>query len=311
VALFRLATLAALLAAIGCHGADPGTEAPTGVDAGTGGDGAPSDGGASADAALPFVDPAPLIAELGPALEAATGGDVAIAVLDLATGAGASYAGSELHISASSAKAFWTAAALDAVGVEPVEPHAVPTFTTSDNFAAGEIIDLVGPNEVNVFLWEQAGMDDTALTTWSFGKERIATNSPRRLGGNNYLTADDSVRFLELLWSGALLGPDETAALLAWMQLSPRDGFGGWAGTLLPEPARAGVRHKAGWLPPDCCSQPFHTLVDIGIVDTGERSYAYALLFRFGDWDIEQLEMSRASCEIYRLISREPGLSCE
>ena len=44
------------------------------------------------------------------------------------------------YLSASAAKAYWAAAAVDAVGPGPVEPLAREVFALSDNDAAGTVI---------------------------------------------------------------------------------------------------------------------------------------------------------------------------
>ena len=64
-------------------------------------------------------------------------------------------------------------------------------------------------NAVNVFYGSKAGMVDSALTQW-FGS-RVATNSPRKMGDDNYFTAKDAVTFLSRLEQGTLLGAAETA----------------------------------------------------------------------------------------------------
>ena len=42
------------------------------------------------------------------------------------------------------------------------------------------------------------------------------------------------------------IGPSETSQLETWMTWSPRTGFGGWLGTLLPAAAKASMMHKGG-----------------------------------------------------------------
>src|SRR5687768_16246336 len=114
---------------LGGGGRSSGDAAP-GDPGGGGGDGG-SGNGEEADGGL---DPAALQAELQATVdrlqaEAAwrtPGSAVAIAVQHLPTGARASSRGGELYVSASSAKAWWVAAALDAAGITPVEPYADP-----------------------------------------------------------------------------------------------------------------------------------------------------------------------------------------
>src|SRR5947199_120587 len=82
-----------------------------------------------------------------------------------------------------------------------------------DNAAAGAVVDLIGPDAVNDFEWQKAGMSSSALTQWSYGKPRVAANSPRAMRSDNYFTAADAVRFLARLDGGLLLGAAATATL--------------------------------------------------------------------------------------------------
>ena len=111
-------------------------------------------------------------------------------------------------------------------------------------------------------------MTNTALIQWSFGTTRIATNSPRALGDDNYMTSDDAVRFLVKLAHHDILGDARGTALQGWLALSPNTGIGGWLVARLPADVQASVEHKAGWLPPGCCSDDryYNTLNEIGIV---------------------------------------------
>jgi beta-lactamase class A len=290
-----------------------------------GADGAPArsgDGGSSAaDAGL---DPQSLEAELQATIDRlqaeaswrTPGSEVALAVQHLASGARASSRGGELYVSASSAKAWWVAAALDGVGVAAVEPYADPVFIDSDNGATGEVIDLVGPDAVNDYIWDVVGMgrDTTALTQWNYEKTREAANSPRHMGSDNYTTADDAVIFLAGLQAGAVLDSTASAALLDWMKRSPRSGTGGWLAARLPADAQASARHKGGWLPPGCCSSDsyYNTLNDVGLVDTPRGTYAVAILSHAGDdWYGRQAPyVELASCEIYKTVAAAADLDC-
>ncbi len=241
------------------------------------------------------------------------GTDVAIAVRDLRTGESASAAATEHHVSASSAKVLWVAAALKGAGLERVAPHGEAIFRTSDNEASGEVIDLIGPDAVNDY-YRALGLKGTALTRWNYGHPRTVTNSPRAMGNDNYFTAADAVDFLTRLNRGQLLPPPSTAKLLEWMQLTPRAGCGGWLGTLLPPTTRASMRHKAGWLPPGCCSDDsrYNTLNEVGLVELPDGGrYAVALLARRGpDWPKQAFFVERASCVLYRALSGEQTLDC-
>jgi len=314
---FCCTALGACSGTIASGGGRGGTDAAPG-EPGGGGDG---DSGASADGG---IDAAALQAELQAALDRlqaeaswrTPGSEVALAVQHLASGARASSRGGELYVSASSAKAWWVAAALDGVGVAPVEPYADPIFVSSDNGATGEVIDLVGPDAVNVYLWDVVGMgrNSTALTQWNYQATREASNSPRLMGSDNYTTADDSIIFLAGLQAGAVLDAAATAALLDWMTLSPRSGTGGWLSARLPPDAQATARHKGGWLPPGCCSseERYNTLNEVGLVDTPRGTYAVAILTHAGDdWYGRQAPyVELASCEIYKLVAGTADLDC-
>jgi len=237
-------------------------------------------------------------------------------VLDMSSGARASVGGDVLFVSASSAKAWWVAAALSQVGVAPVQPHADPIFVDSDNGATGRVIDLIGADRVNDYIWKVVGMRSTALTRWNYERKREATNSPRRMGTDNYTTADDAVRFLERLHRGDILDRERSGALLAWMRRSPRGGLGGWLLARLPPAARAGAAHKAGWLDPGCCSsdRKYNTLNEVGLIEVpGGGAYAVAILTHAGDdyWGRQVPFVEYASCEIYRTVSGDRAHDCK
>ncbi|NBD07365.1 serine hydrolase [Corallococcus silvisoli] len=242
------------------------------------------------------------------------GTDLALAVTDLRTGESASFAGATPHISASSAKVFWVAAALRQHDVETVAPLAEKVFRTSDNEASGEVIDRVGgPDAINVYL-QGLGLRNTALTKWNYGKPRWATNSPRVMQNDNYFCAEDMVSFLARLDRRELLTPKPTARLLGWMELTPREGCGGWLGTRLPASARASLQHKGGWLPPGCCSDDarYNVLNEVGLVTLPDGGrYAVAILASRGpDWPKQAFVVERASCVLYRHLSKQPALDC-
>jgi beta-lactamase class A len=246
---------------------------------------------------------------------ASPGTELSITFEDLQTGEHAAIAGDTMHVSASSAKAWWVAAALDGAGLSAVEPYAQPIFANSDNYASGSVIDLIGPNAVNTYTWNQVGMTHTALTQWSFGATRIATNSPRALGDDNYMTSDDAVRFLVKLAHHDILGDARGTALQGWLTLSPNTGVGGWLVARLPADVQASVEHKAGWLPPGCCSDDryYNTLNEIGIVTTPDgRSYAVSILARRGTdyWSAQAPFVEFASCAIYRAFTADDTIAC-
>lgn len=294
------------------QGSTPATSGPTSGDGG-----APADATAPEDATKPpppKVLAAPVAALAAEVATRSPGTDVGLAVLDLTTGEYAGVNDTVLHVSASSPKAVWAAAALAAKDIDDVAPYAKPVFESSDNTASGTLIDLAGGmNAMNVFYTTKAGMTDSAITSWYGG--RTATNSPRKLGGDNYFTAKDAVTFLTRLDGATLLDAAKTRQLEDWMTWSPRKGFGGWLGTLLPTAARATMKHKGGWLPPGCCGDDseYNTLNEIGLVDAANgHRYAIAILARRGDdWYGKQAPwVERASCVIHRAVAADPTLDC-
>jgi beta-lactamase class A len=242
------------------------------------------------------------------------GTDLSITIEDLQTGDHISLRGDTMHVSASSAKAWWVAAALDGVGVAPVEPYADPIFRYSDNSASGDVIDLIGPNAVNTWMWNVAGMNDSALTQWNYDKTRVATNSPRAMGGDNYMTSDDAVRFLARVYRKEILVDDRGDKLLEWMTLSPNSGLGGWIPARLPADVATTAMHKAGYLPPGCCSDDgyYNTSNDIGIVVSTGRAFAIAILARRGtDYAAQNEWIELSSCVLYRAFAQDDTLACE
>ena len=235
---------------------------------------------------------------------------IGIAVAELPDGARASLGGDVPFVSASSAKAWWVAAALHGTDVASVAPHADAIFVDSDNGATARVIDLIGPDRVNEYIWNVIGMRGSALTRWNYEGKREATNSPRRMGTDNYATAADAVVFLTKLQGGEALDAERTASLIGWMKRAPRSGVGGWLPARLPPAARAGAAHKAGWLDPGCCSsqERYNTLNDIGLVTTAAgKTYAVAIFSHAGRdyWGKQAPFVEYASCEIYRAVSGE------
>jgi beta-lactamase class A len=187
---------------------------------------------------------------------------------------------------------------------------AGPIFQSSDNHLAGTAIDRAGGiDAVNTFYWDIVGMNKSITANWSFGPTRVASNQGL-LGGDNYFTPRDVITFMTKLDSGELLGAS-TDELRTYMTLSPRSGYGGWLGTLLPSAARAELMHKAGWLPPPTYAE-YSTLNDVGIVQVpGGPRYAIALLARHGtDYSAEARFVERASCVVYRSVSGDGSLGC-
>lgn len=250
------------------------------------------------------------------------GYQVSIAVLPLDTERVAGHRERELFISASTAKAWWTAAAMANGERAEAEVLAEPVFAESSNTAAGTMIDLAGDiDDVNDYT-AGLGMGDTAAVRWS--ANRVSTTFPGRLGGSNHTTATDAVRFGRLLATNQALAPSLSAELAEWMRASPRtdaDSPPEWPGVAsmltdrLPPAVRDLVSHKAGWLDPsEDYSVPLH-LLDIGIVWPAGDSPGYAVaLFGRGTstsgYDRLIQWMEYASCEIYRLEFDADGWDC-
>ncbi|HEY8074438.1 MAG TPA: serine hydrolase [Labilithrix sp.] len=274
---------------------------------------APPDSPPSAPPPAPKVLAAPVAMLAAEVAARSPGTDAALAVLDLTSGEYASSNETVTHVSASSPKAIWVAAALDHSGIDAVTPYAGPIFENSDNVAAGSAIDLAGGIDAVNDFYVRAGMTDSAMTQWN---GRVATNSPKKMGDDNYFTAKDVIAFLSALDHGTLIAAPLTSQLETWMTWSPRTGYGGWLGTLLPPAAQTSMMHKAGWLPPGCCGDDatYNTLNEIGIVQVpmGHR-YAVAILARRGsDWSGKQAPwVERASCVIYRAVSGDASLPCD
>ena len=245
------------------------------------------------------------------------GTQISITWEDLQTGHRVSLNGDTKHVSASSAKAWWVAAALDGVGVTPVAQYAQPIFRYSDNAASGYVIDLIGPNAVNDWMWNVGGMNNSALTQWNYNATRVASNSPRAMGSDNYMTSDDAVTFLARVYRDEILTGATGDQLLTWMTLSPNTGTGGWLSTRLPVAIQDTTMHKGGWLPPGCCSSDsyYNTANEIGIVTTQfGRAYAVAILTRRGTdyWNRQVPFVELASCVMYRaFVQEDDTLECD
>ena len=237
------------------------------------------------------------------------GTELGIAVRNLTTGEYAGAGDDVRHVSASSAKVIWVAAALHhGAGVGDIAPGI---FKNSDNGLAGTAIDRAGGiDAVNDFYWNTVGMPHSITANWSFGGVTRHASVQGQMGGDNYFTPQDTIRFLTNLDNDSLLGGAKSQELETYMTWSPRSGYGGWLGTLLPAEARAQMMHKAGWLPaPDYSDS---TCNEIGIVQVpgGER-YAISLLAHHGaDYARETSFVERASCVVYRTIAKDSTIGC-
>ena len=225
---------------------------------------------------------------------------------------------SEGFVSASAAKPYWMASVIAADGREVVEPYASAILCLSDNAAAAAVIDATGIDPINEFLHGTAGMRSTFLLSWSFGSSPPASEQWMSQGrrGFNTTTAGDGAAFYARLYSGDLLPPEDTDAMLGWMAESSDCGreFTKPLTSRLPEEAK--VWRKSGWLPPSCCTVETATLNDFGIVRSmGDTAYAIAIATSGGavsfDSYLQQSNfMAYASCRIYVAITSEQ-LDCD
>jgi beta-lactamase class A len=246
----------------------------------------------------------------------ASGVRCGISVRDLTTNERAGYEDQTPFDSASSAKVFWTSAALFDTSVSAVEPYAKAIFAQSDNIATGHVLDLLAsPDRVNTFLWQDGEVADIGFCSWNYGGNRTAKNCPDALGGDNFFTTGDATAFLARIWDRSLLGKDKTETLLSWMTLSPRKGYGGWMGTQLPTDVQKAMFHKAGWLPPEAVPG-YSNANDIGIVQV-PNGHAYAVAFAlvgapsqaaYDDQELPLLEY--LSCRVYHAVAGDDASVC-
>lgn len=222
------------------------------------------------------------------------------------------------HISASAVKPIWAAAAIDLVGLDAVGPLAEEALVRSDNFAAGQIIDLIGIDTVNDWSSDVAGSTGTHLAAWYFGTDRVAESVIAGGTRTNFTTVADLALFYARLRRGDLLEPDGVAALEGWLRATARGSTapGAVNGALLarlPEEVAVATVHKTGWLPPYCCRGDVRLVIDAGTVplpDGGwfaiaavsDRGAAYNLSV---DW------VELAACRVYVLLAGDTSHSCE
>ena len=222
------------------------------------------------------------------------------------------------HISASAVKPIWAAAAIDLAGLDAVMPLAEEALVRSNNFAAGEIIDLVGIDTVNDWSTDIAGSTGTHLAAWYFGTDRVAESVTAGGTRANFTTVADLALFYARLRRGELVDPDGVAALEGWLRATARGSTapGAVNGALLarlPEEVAAAAVHKTGWLPPYCCRGDVRLVIDAGTVplpDGGwfaiaavsDRGAAYNLS---ADW------VELAACRVYVLLAGDTSHACE
>jgi hypothetical protein len=264
-----------------------------------------------------------------------------IAVRDLVSGEETSYQGDESFISASSAKFIWVAAALhNGVAPQKLELYARDIFRYSNNDYPDTVIDWAtgsrrGVEEhydrMNDFYHDGVGMSDRSFyCQWhgrrtTHGKCTGAVPIDASLGwtnqdSDNFLTANDSIRFLRSVWDNPTVGgqpflPAETrSTLLQWSTLTER-----WSAKYFPQAGTEApiLHHKPGRIPPDyvhgyklpypagavAARSPYETVNDIAIVElpTGQK-YAQAYFMDYGEFYHEVPLAMYISCMIYHTI---------
>ena len=222
------------------------------------------------------------------------------------------------HISASAVKPIWTAAAIDLAGLAAVAPLGAAALVQSDNFAAGEIIDLIGVDAVNAWSAEAAGTAGTHLAAWHFGTDRVAQSVIDGGSRANLTTVGDLALFYARLRRGDLLDSDGIASLEEWLRATDRGSTP--AGTVrgallarLPGEVATAAIHKAGWLPPYCCRAEVRLMLDAGVITLpGGSWFAIAAVSDRGDfYDLSVRWVSLASCRIYALLAEDPSHDCD
>jgi len=221
------------------------------------------------------------------------------------------------HPPASAVKALWTAAALDLRTPDAVAHLAAATLERSDNYAAGEVIDLAGIDAVADWTRDAAGLADTRLACWNYGRMRLARSALEGGGCGNRTTAADLALLYARLHGNGLLDPERTATLIAWLQDSPRGStstvsVGGALLARLPPAAAAVATHKAGWLPPGCCSNDHRLIIDAGGVPlpSGDWFTIAAIADRGRNYDRSVRWVGYAACRVYRYLAADGAHPC-
>ena len=222
------------------------------------------------------------------------------------------------HISASAVKPIWTAAAIDLAGLAAVMPLGAAALVQSDNFAAGEIIDLIGIDAVNTWSAEAAGTTGTHLAAWHFGTDRVAQSVIDGGSRANLTTVGDLALFYAGLRRGDLLDSDGFASLEEWLRATDRGATpaGTVRGTLLarlPGEVATAAIHKAGWLPPYCCRAEVRLMLDAGVIPLpGGSWFAIGAVSDRGDfYNLSVRWVSLASCRVYAHLAEDPSHTCD
>lgn len=212
---------------------------------------------------------------------------------------------------ASEMKAVWITAAAETAGLPSVEELAPEIFTRSSNRAAAEVINLVEIDGVNRWT-EELGMTDTYLSAWRNPDESepdLQASDRGARGLINQSSALDQVTFLVALERGDLVTADDTASVLSWMQLAPDTSTGDDPSAVfvnaLPADIAEQVSHKAGWLPPGCCSREARVLNAIGFVPlpSGQQVPVAIMTELGGDYPGQAAFISSAVCQLYEVLA--------
>ena len=213
------------------------------------------------------------------------------------------YQESIAHNSASSAKWLWAVAALASNSSDSLEPYAIPTFVSSDNEAAGKLIDFAGGiDAINSFTRKlNIAREDWNLCSWNYGRDRRATNCGTT---RNQFTSKGGVTFLNRLITKQVGIPTAKAdKVISWAKLSPKSGTGGWLPSLLPNAIKNLVSHKAGWIPSPI---GVNTVNDIALVPLNNgNKYTIAITIEGGaSFSNNYTNLSNLSLEIYNILSQ-------
>ena len=178
-----------------------------------------------------------------------------------------------------------------------------------------------GVSAVNEWTEAVVELQDTRLLAWRFpigdseAAQRRAPEIEENQAAENYTTTADLAHFYARLWKGELLGREETMALIDWLKETEDgvtiDTVDGAMTQRLPSAVAEEVAHKAGWLPPSCCS--VRLILDAGVVplpDGGWFSMA-ALSMRGAHYELSLQWVALAACRVYLLLSGEEELVCE
>ena len=216
------------------------------------------------------------------------------------------------HVSASSVKALWTAAAIDLAGRDAAAPLAHATLAHSDNHAAGRMIDLAGIDAVNNWTRQQAGLASTHTACWNYGRRRLARSAAADGGCANLTTVEDLAVFHARLHRGELLSPEDSASLRAWLLETPRGAMAGALLASLPTETAAAATHKAGWLPPGCCRNDHRLIIDAGTIPLprGEWFAMAAVADRGSDYAASVRWVTYAACRIYKFLAGDRHHNC-